>query len=368
MNKNKAANPGLLVMALLLVLLALVVVLVAVILATGVKDNNDNQAPIKVDTTTTKKVLDSTTPNTTTAMDTGNGTTTDALTNNTPNTGNSTTTATNQGATTTTTPNTTQNPSVSGKNTVQVSSTATNKGALLLISKNNLISYRPSFPARSELVGNTALQKELGLVRVRGTGDYKMPHSNHFLSQDAADYFYIMMEDFVKDNGSYDIFLRNAYYCDYSEDVPHANAHATGYAIDLQIMTDNGQFALKSNNEFYTWFVNNCSKYGYIFTGDTQNSNTSSGYSSFRFVGTAHAKAMKTYDMDLEQYLSYISNRSAENCLKITDEFGVEWWVYYVKASYLAYTDVTVFGNEECYEISGDNLGGFVVTINASKL
>jgi hypothetical protein len=31
-------------------------------------------------------------------------------------------------------------------------------------------------------------------------------------------------------------------------------------------------------------------------------------------------------------------------------------------------TDVTVYGNEECYEISGNNKDGFIVTINASKL
>lgn len=366
MNKSKAANPGLLVMALLLVLLALVVVLIAVILATGTKDKNTDKTNDVDTTTTVRNISNSTTPNTTLPDDPDNTTTTGSTTTDTPNTGAVTTTGNNTN--TTTTPDTGVATPNQGKHVVQVSSSEVNKGSLLLIDKDNEISYRDKFPARSELIGNTALQKELGLVRVRGTGNFKTPHSNHFLTQNAAEYFYQMMSDFAEQTGSCDIFLRNTYYCDYSEQIPHANVHATGYAIDLQIMTDSSLYSLASNSEFYGWFIENCSKYGYIFTGDTQNSNTSSGYSSFRFVGTAHAGCMKIYDMSFSEYLSYIADRTADSCLRITDEFGVEWWIYYVKASSGENTEITVYGDESCYEISGDNLGGFVVTINASKL
>ena len=366
MNKSKAANPGLLVMALLLVLLALVVVLIAVILATGNKDKNTDKTNDADTTTTVQDISNSTTPNTTIPDDPDNTTTTGSTTANTPNTGVVTTTGNDTN--TTTTPDTGVATPNQGKHVVVVSSSEINKGSLLLIDKDNQISYRDKFPARSELIGNTALQKELGLVRVRGTGDFKAPHGNHFLTQSAAEYFYQMMSDFVEQTGSYDIFLRNTYYCDYSEQVPHANIHATGCAVDLQIMSDDKQYSLKSNSEFYKWFIDNCAKYGYVFEGDTQNSTTSSGYSSFRFVGTAHAGCMKIYDMSLKEYLSYITNKTTDSCLRITDEFGVEWWVYYVKASSGENTDITVFGDESCYEISGDNLGGFVVTINASKL
>ena len=368
-NKNKAANPGLLVMALLLVLLALVVVLIAVILATGTKGKNTSKDTDAQSGTTT--VLggqnNTSTPITTLpggpVNTTPSGGTTVPVT---PNTGDITTTVNNNQ--TTTTPNVGTVTPTPGKNNVSIKSSSVNSGSLLLIGKDNQITNREKFPARSELIGNTALQKELGLTRVKGTGDYKLPHSNHFLNAEAVEYFYEMMEAFVQQTECVDIFLRNAYYCDYSEEAPHANIHATGYAIDLQIMTDNGQYSLKSNSEFYKWFIDNCAIYGFIYVGDTQNSNTSPGYSTFRFVGTAHAGCMKIYDMSLGEYLSYISNRTAESCLRITDEFEVEWWIYYVRATAAENTEVTVFGDESCYEISGDNLGGFVVTINASKL
>lgn len=365
---NRSANPGILIMALLLVLLALVVVLVAVILATSTGTPNDKEGPVdNGGTTTVKNIMNSSsTPGTTIPVDPTTTTTQNSEGGtNTPNTGNGTTTGNNPPVTAPNTGNTT--PST-GANIVKVNSSSTNKGALILVNNNKLISYRDKFPARSALIGNTELQKELGLINVRGTGNFKTPHSNHFLDKNAAEYFYDMMEAFVDQYGSKDIFLRNAYYCDYSEEIPHANIHATGYAIDLQIMNDRGQYSLKSNSEYYNWFVDNCYKYGYIFTGDTQNTNTSSGYSTFRFVGTAHSECMKVYSMDLEQYLSYVTSRTPDSCLRVTDEYGVEWMIYYVKASSGETTDVTVFGDESCYEISGDNLGGFVVTINASKL
>ena len=361
-NKNKTANPGLLIMALLLVLLALVVVLVAVILATDTGNKGANDTPIQIGSGTTSGSTTQT-PITTLPQDT---TTNQGGTQSTtvPNTQGSTTTQ----PPTTTTPGTGTTTPQPGKTNIQVSSSATKSGALILVNNDNLINYREKFPARSELVGNTALQKELGLVRVKGTGNYKMPHSNHFLTENAAEYFYDMMEAFVKQNGSSDIFLRNAYYCDYSEKIPHANIHATGNAVDLQIMNDNGQFSLKSNSEFYKWFIDNCNDYGYIYVGDTQNSSSSSGYSTFRFVGTAHSGCMEVYSMDLEQYLSYISKITADSYLRITDKYNVEWWIYYVEASNGETTEVPVYGDESCYEISGDNRGGFIVTINSSKL
>lgn len=368
-SKNRAANPGLLVMALLLVLLALVVVLIAVILATGNGNKDGNDKPIEYNETTTNQSLDNSTtvPNTTLpGGSTAGSTSGQTPSTGTPNTGASTTTVSN--VQTTTTPSTGTGTPSTGKNTIQVNSSAINKGALLLVDKNHLISFREKFPARSELIGNTALQKELDLVRVKGTGDFKTPHSNHFLNENAANYFYDMMEDFVKQNESRDVFLRNAYYCDYSEETPHANVHATGYAVDLQLMTENGQFSLKSNSAYYKWFIDNCTKYGFIFVGDTPNSNTSSGYSTFRFIGTGHSGCMEIYSMNLEEYLEYITNRTPENCIRITDEYGVEWMIYYVKASSGETTEITVFGDESCYEISGDNKAGFVVTVNASKL
>ena len=70
----------------------------------------------------------------------------------------------------------------------------------------------------------------------------------------------------------------------------------------------------------------------------------------------------------LENSLDYIRNISADSYLRITDKDGVSWWIYYVPALSTESTDVTVYGNEECYEISGNNMDGFIVTINASKL
>ena len=358
-NSNRTSNPGLLIMALLLVLLALVAVLVAVILATGNKGGND---PIQFDGTTTLTQAGITTPSVTTP----------AVNQTTPNTGsgnNQTTPNTGSGTTTQTTPQTTPTTTPStgtpdnSKKVVSVKSSQKYEGALLVVGDGNELSYRTNFPKRSELIGNTSLQKELGFVNVKGSKYFKLPHNNHFLNKNAAEHFYKLAEAFAIQTGCDDLYMRNAYYCDYAEANPHANINATGYAVDLQIFDDNGKiFSLKSKREYYDWLIANCADYGFIFCKDTTE------YSTFRYIGTAHATCMSTYNMTFEQYVDYIRNISADSYLRITDKDGVSWWIYYVPALSTESTDVTVYGNEECYEISGDNKGGFIVTINASKL
>jgi len=365
-NKSKAANPGLLVMALLLVLLALVVVLIAVILATGNKENNQPKDTEAQDTTTTvQNILNSSVPDTTLPDDpvttTTSGITT--TTNNTPNTG-AVTTTTNNVTPNTTTPNTGTSTPNYGKSTISVSSSQKNQGALIRVDGNHPADFREKFPTRSELKDDRALLREMDLVVISPSNNYGLPATERYLNSVAVQYFYKMMETFQQQNETGDkVYLRNAYYCDYTEDNPHANISVTGYAIDLQIYDSKGLMnSLKSDSSFYGWFIENCADYGFIHCGDT------SAYSSFRFVGTAHAGCMEIYSLNFEEYLEYISKKTADSCLRITDEFGVEWWVYYVKASDGENTEITVYGDESCYEISGDNIGGFVVTINASKL
>ena len=367
-SKNRAANPGLLVMALLLVLLALVVVLIAVILATGNGNKDGNDKPIEYNGTTTNQSLDNSTtvPNTTLpGGSTADSTSGQTPSTGTPNTGTSTTTVSN--VQTTTTPSTGTGTPSTGKNTIQVNSSAINKGALLLVDKNHLISHKEKFPKRSEFEKNAELQKEFGFVQVANkignvSYPFTLPKYTLYLNEQAFAHFRDMMVEFDKENNFKGVHLRNAYYCDYGEEIPHANISVTGNAVDLQLYVDGKQYPLKSNSEYYEWFKENCWKYGFIYCGDTNI------YSSFRFIGTAHAKCMKIYSMNLEEYLEYITNRTPENCIRITDEYGVEWMIYYVKASSGETTEITVFGDESCYEISGDNKAGFVVTVNASKL
>ena len=190
-NKSKTANPGIFIMALLLVLLALVVVLIAVVLATDTKDANE----IPKDSSTTQdSLLLSSTPVTTTNK-TPDITTTSNLPIVTTVPGTDSAITTTQAITTAPVPP--DVPSGLDKSIVSISSSNSNKGALLFVDKDNLITYRDKFPARSELIGNKTLQKELGLVNVKLSNNYKMPHTNHFLNADAAEYFYDMMADFV---------------------------------------------------------------------------------------------------------------------------------------------------------------------------
>jgi D-alanyl-D-alanine carboxypeptidase len=84
-------------------------------------------------------------------------------------------------------------------------------------------------------------------------------------------------------------------------------------------------------------------------------------------VGVPHATYMKENNLDLESYLALLKKYTASSPLNITDSTGNHWMVYYTAVSSDEdSTTVTVFGDESCYTISGDNMNGLIVSVNTS--
>ena len=272
-----------------------------------------------------------------------------------------------------------QNPPPAGNKTVTVGNDKIFSGPLILLGETSLY-QRPveELITRSEMGKLTAnkVRNEYGFINLSGghTGDFILKDTLLYLDIDTAEAFRKMMAAYVAETGHKNIWLRNAYYYDKSEDIAATedineallNPHAAGLAVDIQISTENGQLPLKNAYsgypaaEYYDWFVSNCHKYGFIHIGDTNS------YSSFRYVGVAHATYMANNDLSLEEYLNVIKANTAQDRLVISDDFGKEWWVYYVYYSEEETTEITVFG--DLYSISGNNTDGFVVTIDTSGL
>ena len=265
------------------------------------------------------------------------------------------------------------------KNTsVNVSSADIYKGPLLELSAEN--PYRPT----EELLTNSKmyaldpgqLLSRYGFKNIYylADGNFIPANQQRFLDVDAIDAFCAMMEQYVADTGNKNIWLRNAYYYDTSEDdkstanVNEAllNPHAMGLAVDLQINTSSGQIPLLNSYRdygranYYDWFLANCHKYGYIHTGNTTN------YSTFRYIGVAHASYMNANLLSFDTYLDLIRTKTADNRLVTIDANGNEWWIYYVPASSGETTEIKVFGSQ--YTISGDNAGGFIVSVDTAGI
>ena len=242
------------------------------------------------------------------------------------------------------------------------------EGALILIDKSHFYT-KDGLVARKDMNSTTA--GILGFEWVRASEYYKIPNNSLYLDAATLDAFNDMTADLYEVTGTGIIQIRNAYY--YSADVTaitdqdslESVEHSTGYVVDLEI-NNNGISPLTSNQykeQYYTWLVENCWKYGFIHLRDTTK------YSSFRYVGIAHAAALhKESGLSFETYLTSLTAYSFDSRKKVVDSEGNEWWIYYVKAEAGAQTVyVPVLGDSKHYQISGDNKGGFIVAVNSAQ-
>lgn len=198
----------------------------------------------------------------------------------------------------------------------------------------------------------------------RSDGFFKPRIRRLFLDTAAADAFYSMMKAYNEETGISYIQLTYAYVNRGLYDIK-----STGFSVDLNIYDGGKTYPLYSlvskynTPQHYSWFINNCHKYGFIHVKDGTGSDN---FSTFRYIGIPHATYMKSNLLTLDSYLDLVRTKTPDNRLVTMDENGNEWWVYYVPAGEAETTDVKVFGNQ--YTISGDNVGGFIVSVNTAGI
>lgn len=129
-----------------------------------------------------------------------------------------------------------------------------------------------------------------------------------------------------------------------------------------------GATPLPLTNEKYTWLYQNCYKYGFVvrYPADKVAQTGVDDYTNyFRYVGYVHAYIMKTNNLCLEEYVSYVKSYTfGDRTLNVTTDDGSSYQIYYVAATGDK-TQVPVPENGN-YTISGDNEGGFIVTVKVS--
>ena len=255
---------------------------------------------------------------------------------------------------------------------IVVDSVDLHKGPLILVNADHpfRIDTEMLIP-RSEMakLSASALLETYNFKNVYGTGagNYKVKATTGFyLDVDALSAFNKMMAAYVEEKGNTDVQLRNAYYYDAAEELCH---NATGLVVDLEIysLTKMATYPLKYSPmkaDYYDWFVDNCYKYGFIHLRDVKTSNGEEKYSSFRYVGIGNAAAIKTKGLNLESYIELIKGYRFENRL-VFSAGGSEYWAYYVPATGTE-TAIKTVGRD--YVLSGNNIDGFVVALNASEL
>lgn len=144
----------------------------------------------------------------------------------------------------------------------------------------------------------------------------------------------------------------------------------TGLAIDLGVNTD-GYPKYNGTGEFQ-WITDNAAKYGIItrYTKEKESiTNIEAEPWHLRYVGVPHAEIMVAKSLCLEEYIDFLKSYSYEKPLIFTTSDNIKYGIYYVKADKETKVQIPLNENGEqySYEISGNNVDGFVITVNLGE-
>lgn len=147
---------------------------------------------------------------------------------------------------------------------------------------------------------------------------------------------------------------------------PGYSEHETGYALDFSLYTRYGRTLDYDGTGKYEWIEENAYRYGFIrrYSGEKQElTNTIDEPWHYRFIGYPHALVMTLKGYCLEEYIDYLQGFPFEGeHLFVRDADGKQYEIYYVSAEDGETTRIPVPENRN-YEVSGDNVSGFIITI-----
>lgn len=141
--------------------------------------------------------------------------------------------------------------------------------------------------------------------------------------------------------------------------------HESGLAFDFTTFPD---YDYQGEGE-YSWFTENCYKYGFIIRYPAGKENITKIQSEpwhFRYVGNPHAYYMTKNNLCLEEYIDMIIKNyyyQSDNHLQFTDENGQAYEIYYVLADDMTEVTTIPVPSGKKFEVSGTNVNGFIVTV-----
>lgn len=153
---------------------------------------------------------------------------------------------------------------------------------------------------------------------------------------------------------------------------PGHSEHHTGYAVDIQIFTSKEATVLLRSAE-QEWMEEHCAEYGFIIRYDGSKYETTGILDEpwhYRYVGVPHATYMSEHNLCLEEYLELIRTRHTYEKSPLEIKAGEKnYLVYYVAATENdTFTSIPVPpASEGTYSISGDNMNGFIVTVEKAS-
>ena len=255
-------------------------------------------------------------------------------------------------------------------------------GNLILVNKEHEYAFKDQEPESLTSMYKYSTNKN-GKMR------FAMTDSSVSVSQNFAVALSNLLIDFYKSSKNNTVMLTSGYRTVeeqkelYNADTESTGAESvkynkegfseshTGLAIDLGINTE-GYPEYKGTGKFQ-WITDNAAKYG-IITRYTKDKESITGIQAepwhLRYVGVPHAEIMVGKALCLEEYHDFLKTYSYDKPLIYTASNNIKYGIYYTKAA----KDKTSIqipldenGSQYNYEISGNNVDGFIITVNLGE-
>lgn len=145
---------------------------------------------------------------------------------------------------------------------------------------------------------------------------------------------------------------------------PGYSEHHTGYALDFNLLHEDGTSDSYTGTGIYEWVNEHAPEYGFVVRYEPDKAEyTGIQYEPwhFRYVGVPHSLIMKEKNFCLEEYIQFLRDYPADGEHLFFENDGKEYEIYYVKG-----LEVPI-GEADSYLVSGDNVDGFIVTLEREK-
>ncbi|MBQ9807012.1 MAG: M15 family metallopeptidase [Clostridia bacterium] len=243
---------------------------------------------------------------------------------------------------------------------------AIRQGVLINVNSQHVFDFESKLNLKNIKSNRANYQGEFETYLVNN-GDWKM-------DAEALDAFNAMMLKHYEIFGEENMICITSAYRSYQDQAdlvsspvsPGFSDHHTGLCV--AIMVQHGSELRVPDSDH--WIYQNCHKYGFVMRYPDEKKNATGLTYSYeyclRYVGVAHATYMAANDLCLEEYTAYLASHTTKDTpLQIQGADKKLYSVYYVKAD----GDLTTLEvpKNYSYTISGDNISGFIVTVDLTN-
>lgn len=147
--------------------------------------------------------------------------------------------------------------------------------------------------------------------------------------------------------------------------LPGYSEHHSGYAVDMSIYTDEGNYVKYKGQGDYAWINQNCHKYGFIRRYTEEKKEITGVLDEqwhYRYIGVPHAYVVTAKNFCFEEYIDYLKQFTFEKTHLLVECDAGKYEIYFVPSDGKE-TSVPV-PSSKAYEISGNNVDGFIVTVS----